>query len=44
MVLCVPAEQADRALDRLKELGEDAWRLGHIEAGEGAAQVRFTER
>jgi phosphoribosylformylglycinamidine cyclo-ligase len=44
MVLCVPAEQADRALDRLKELGEDAWRLGRIEAGEGAAQVRFTER
>jgi phosphoribosylformylglycinamidine cyclo-ligase len=44
MVLCVPAEQADAALARLRELGETAWRLGRIEAGEGAAQVRFTER
>ena len=44
MVVCVPADQADAALARLAELGEDAWRLGHIEAGEGAARVRFTAR
>jgi phosphoribosylformylglycinamidine cyclo-ligase len=44
MVLCVSAGQADAALARLAELGETAWRLGRIEAGEGAPQVRFTER
>ncbi|TBW54476.1 phosphoribosylformylglycinamidine cyclo-ligase [Marinobacter halodurans] len=31
MVICVPADQAQDALDTLTGLGETAWRLGHIE-------------
>ncbi len=31
MVICVPANQAQDALDSLAGLGENAWRLGHIE-------------
>ena len=42
LVLCVPAEVADRACQRLNELGESAWRLGRIEAGTGQPEVIFT--
>ena len=35
MVVCVPAEQAEQAVARLNELGEDAFIIGHMEAGEG---------
>jgi len=36
MVAVLPAEQADAALRELKELGQSAWTLGRIEAGEHA--------
>lgn len=42
MVLVVPAEQADAALQRLRQTGETAWRLGEIgthEAGAPRVQV-----
>ena len=35
MVVCVPAEQAERAVARLNELGEEAFVIGHMEAGDG---------
>ncbi|QCF26354.1 phosphoribosylformylglycinamidine cyclo-ligase [Hydrocarboniclastica marina] len=41
MVVCVPADQLEPALKHLAELGERAWRIGAIEAGDGAATVRF---
>jgi phosphoribosylformylglycinamidine cyclo-ligase len=44
MVVCVAAAQAEQALAELQRLGETAWRLGHIEAIEGAPEVRFADR
>ncbi|MDX1589835.1 MAG: phosphoribosylformylglycinamidine cyclo-ligase [Oleiphilaceae bacterium] len=41
MVVCVPAEQKDAAIECLQAQGESAWLLGRIEAAEGAASVRF---
>lgn len=41
MVVCVPAAQLQDALDCLQDLGEDAWHLGRIEAGQGPASVRL---
>ena len=35
MVICVPASQAEQAVNRLNELGEEAFVIGHMEAGEG---------
>ncbi len=34
MVICVPAEQAQKALDTLTASGETAWVIGHIAAAE----------
>ncbi|BAZ93443.1 phosphoribosylformylglycinamidine cyclo-ligase [Thiohalobacter sp. COW1] len=42
MVLVVPADQVDTALTLLAGTGEQAWRLGGIVAGEGAAAVEFS--
>ena len=42
LVLCVPAEVADRTCQRLTELGESAWRLGWIEAATGQPEVIFS--
>jgi phosphoribosylformylglycinamidine cyclo-ligase len=42
MVICVPADQADKALDILTELGEQAWLLGEIaKAADGEDQVEL---
>ncbi|KUJ81607.1 phosphoribosylformylglycinamidine cyclo-ligase [Microbulbifer flavimaris] len=42
MVICVPAEQADKALDTLRQLGEDAFVIGSIEsAAEGDEAVEL---
>ncbi len=46
MVLCVPADQADRAVTLLNEAGENAWRLGRIvpmATGEARVQLREAE-
>ncbi|WP_028468796.1 phosphoribosylformylglycinamidine cyclo-ligase [Neptunomonas japonica] len=32
MVICVPADQAQASINLLKETGEDAWVIGHIDA------------
>lgn len=42
LVLCIPAEAAERTCQRLDELGEAAWRLGRIEAATGQPEVIFT--
>ena len=42
MVLVVPADRVDTALTLLSGKGEQAWRLGEIVAGEGAAAVEFS--
>lgn len=41
MLVCVPKQEADQALDRLRELGERAWMVGEIQAGEGPPAVEF---
>ena len=41
MIVCVAAEQADPALNRLREAGETAWRVGEIAAGPGEPFVEF---
>ncbi|WP_370278810.1 phosphoribosylformylglycinamidine cyclo-ligase [Pontibacterium sp.] len=42
MVICVPAEEADNALNVLKAAGEDAWVIGSIEnAADGEEQVEL---
>lgn len=33
MVICVSADEADHTIDLLRSQGEEAWRIGHIEAG-----------
>ena len=42
MVVCVANEDADAAVAHLHAQGEDARRIGLIEAGTGAAEVRLT--
>ena len=39
MVVCVPQEQAEQAVARLNELGEEAFIIGHMEAGDGEQVV-----
>jgi phosphoribosylformylglycinamidine cyclo-ligase len=41
MVICVPEDQCDKALALLKDQGENAWRLGSVDAGEGEARVEL---
>jgi phosphoribosylformylglycinamidine cyclo-ligase len=44
MVVCVPANQKELALDTLNALGENAWQVGEIEAAEDnslSASVRY---
>jgi phosphoribosylformylglycinamidine cyclo-ligase len=41
MVVCVPANQKDLALDTLSALGEDAWQVGAIEAGDDSSASAF---
>ncbi|MBY6191303.1 phosphoribosylformylglycinamidine cyclo-ligase [Microbulbifer agarilyticus] len=41
MVICVPAEQADKAVAKLQELGEDAFIVGSIEAADGGEAVEL---
>ena len=36
MIVCVPDEHADRALDVLRHQGETAWRIGEVVARDGA--------
>jgi len=42
MVLALPGEQADGAIAQLGEAGEQAWRLGRIEAATGSPTVEFS--
>ena len=37
MVICVPANQKDLALDTLRAMGENAWQVGVIESSDDAA-------
>ncbi|WP_250464536.1 phosphoribosylformylglycinamidine cyclo-ligase [Microbulbifer litoralis] len=42
MVVCVPADEAERAVDTLRQLGEDAFVIGSIEAvSEGGESVEL---
>lgn len=41
MVICVPAADADKALTRLQELGEEAFIVGSIEADNGGEAVEL---
>lgn len=43
LVVCVAPEDLERALGLLRAAGEDAWVLGEIEAGEGAASVVYAD-
>ncbi|MCW8908100.1 MAG: phosphoribosylformylglycinamidine cyclo-ligase [Sedimenticola sp.] len=42
MVVCVAESDAEEAMKRLHDAGENAWRLGHIAAHEGPARVEMT--
>ena len=42
MVICVPADQSDTAVERLNAVGETAWVTGHIEASSGPATAVLT--
>ncbi len=42
MVVCVAEKDADRTCELLTARGEKAWRLGHIEATDGAPRVEIT--
>ncbi len=39
MVICVPAAEAQRAIDRLRAEGEEAVAIGHVEAHQGGERV-----
>jgi phosphoribosylformylglycinamidine cyclo-ligase len=39
MTVCVPAAEADRALRRLRELGEQASVIGEVRAGSGGVVI-----
>ncbi|MFD1218159.1 MULTISPECIES: phosphoribosylformylglycinamidine cyclo-ligase [Microbulbifer] len=41
MVICVPADQADKALQTLKDLGEEAFVIGSIEQGDDGEAVEL---
>ncbi len=41
LVVCVAAEDVERAQTILREAGETVWRLGHIAAGAGEPSVEF---
>jgi phosphoribosylformylglycinamidine cyclo-ligase len=41
MIACLPSDQAEAARARLVELGEQAWLVGHVEAGDGPARVVY---
>ncbi|WOX05096.1 phosphoribosylformylglycinamidine cyclo-ligase [Microbulbifer pacificus] len=41
MVVCVPADKADKTLARLQELGEEAFIVGSIEAGNSGEAVEL---
>ncbi|MDR9425954.1 MAG: phosphoribosylformylglycinamidine cyclo-ligase [Marinobacter sp.] len=44
MIVCVPAEQKDLAIDTLNAMGETVWQIGNLEAAESAdqeAEVRY---
>ena len=41
MVICVPAGQAQLALELLRTQGENAWLLGDVVAGDGEARVEL---
>jgi phosphoribosylformylglycinamidine cyclo-ligase len=44
MVLCVPAEHADKSLALLRESGENAWVIGHIDSAQaGEEQVELID-
>ncbi|WP_293265837.1 phosphoribosylformylglycinamidine cyclo-ligase [Neptunomonas sp.] len=44
MVICVPADHADTAINLLKETGEDAWVIGRIDAAkDGEEQVELSD-
>jgi phosphoribosylformylglycinamidine cyclo-ligase len=43
MVVCLPADQADAAIELLQAAGEQAWQIGHIEAHDGEPMVEIRE-
>ena len=43
MVVCVPLDEADKAIAVLESAGETVYRIGRIESAEGEPLVRYTE-
>ncbi|MBA1329784.1 phosphoribosylaminoimidazole synthetase, partial [Candidatus Endoriftia persephone str. Guaymas] len=43
MVVCLPADQADAAIELLQAAGEQAWQIGRIEAHDGEPMVEIRE-
>ena len=43
MVVCVPHDEADKAVAVLESAGETVYRIGRIESAEGEPLVRYTE-
>ncbi len=41
MAVVVPEDDVETACHRLEEAGETVYRMGHIEARKGAAEVKF---
>jgi phosphoribosylformylglycinamidine cyclo-ligase len=41
MIACLPSDQAEAACARLAGLGEQAWVIGRVEAGDGPARVVY---
>ncbi len=44
LVVCVPAAEAERTCELLRERGESAWVLGYVESALGEPRVRYTGR
>ncbi len=42
-VVCVPLDEADKAIAVLESAGETVYRIGRIESAEGEPLVRYSE-
>ena len=43
MICCVPAQDVETAIDCLRQAGEHAWQIGEIVAGQGEANVIYSD-